>query len=170
MKIKFLETIIILAVLSIALASLKMVYGQSETQKAVSETMKQLNQSWESQIGALQKGGPNANNYSKYLMDLSNNTFGNTKLTGIQQGIAVVEIISDTKWSGSILDSSFDSATRDGSGNTKIPIVCYGIYSLSFQKQTDYGKLFVSVIKDGVTIDSQYTTAQYGIVSLAGNC
>lgn len=130
--------------------------------------MKQLNQSWESQISALQKG--DTNNYSKYLMDLNNKTFGNKKLTGIQQGIATVEIISDTKWSGSILDSSLDSATRDGSGDTKIPIVCYGSYSLAFQKQTDFGNLYVLVIRDGVTIDSQYTTAAYGVVSLAGNC
>lgn len=85
---------------------------------------------------------------------------------------AVVQINSNTKWSGSILDSSFDSATKDGHGNANIPIVCtsYGIYSLVIQKQTESGTLTVSVIQDDKTLDSKSTTAAYGLVSLAGNC
>ena len=31
---------------------------------------------------------------------------------------ATVQIKSNTKWSGSIMDSGFDSATRDGYGDT----------------------------------------------------
>jgi hypothetical protein len=48
---------------------------------------------------------------------------------------AVVKIHSNTQWSGSILDSSFDSATKDGSGNAIIPIVCtsYGIIPWQFR-------------------------------------
>jgi hypothetical protein len=85
---------------------------------------------------------------------------------------AVVLIYSNTDWSGSILDSSMDSATKDGNGNSKIFIKCdsNGIYSLSEQKQTDSGYLLVIVIQDGKILDSQSTTAQYGVVSLAGNC
>jgi hypothetical protein len=85
---------------------------------------------------------------------------------------AVVLIYSNTDWSGSILDSSMDSATKDGNGNSKIFIKCdsNGIYSLSEQKQTDSGYLLVVVIQDGKILDSQSTTAQYGVVSLAGNC
>jgi hypothetical protein len=85
---------------------------------------------------------------------------------------AVVLIYSNTDWSGSILDSSSDSATRDGSGNSKIFIKCdnNGIYSLTEQKQTEDGYLFVVVIQDGKILDSKATSAQYGVVSLAGNC
>ena len=59
---------------------------------------------------------------------------------------AVVKIHSNTKWSGSILDSSFDSSSKDGSGDESIPIVCtsYGIYSLTIQKQSATGSLMVS--------------------------
>jgi hypothetical protein len=65
-----------------------------------------------------------------------------------------------------------DSATRDGNGNSKIFIKCdnNGIYSLTEQKQTESGYLLVAVIQDGKLLDSKATTAQYGVVSLAGNC
>jgi len=65
-----------------------------------------------------------------------------------------------------------DSATRQGSGNSKIAIECSsnGIYSLSIQKQTEYGYLAVAVIEDGKLLDSKNTNAAFGIVSLAGRC
>lgn len=85
---------------------------------------------------------------------------------------ANVIIDSNTKWSGSILDSSFDSATKAGYGDARIPIVCtsFGIYSLAIQKQTSSGTLAVSVIQDNQTLDSKSTTAAYGMVTLSGNC
>jgi len=85
---------------------------------------------------------------------------------------AVVKIHSNTQWSGSILDSSFDSATRDGHGDANIPIVCtsYGIYSLAIQKQTATGSLMVSVTQDNETLDTTFTNAAYGVVTLSGNC
>ena len=87
-------------------------------------------------------------------------------------GQAVVLIYSDTSWSGSVLDSSGDSATRDGTGNSKILIQCTNnaIYSLTMQKQTDFGYLTVVIIQDGKILDSKSTSANYGVVSLAGNC
>jgi len=87
-------------------------------------------------------------------------------------GQAVVLIYSDTSWSGSVLDSSDDSATRDGTGNSKILIQCTNnaIYSLTMQKQTDFGYLTVVIIQDGKILDSKSTSANYGVVSLAGNC
>jgi hypothetical protein len=103
-------------------------------------------------------------------------TFGIIVVAGAQTAAgsdqAMVKIHSNTKWSGSILDSSFDSATRDGNGDANIPIVCtsYGIYSLMIQKQTATGSLMVSVIQDNQTLDSKTTKAAYGVVSLAGNC
>lgn len=90
---------------------------------------------------------------------------------------ATVVIKSNREWSGSIMDSGFDSATRDGSGDTTIPIDCsqsMKIYSLAIQKHDEYnqpsGYLTVSVVQDGVTLDSGSTHAMYGMVTLAGNC
>lgn len=86
---------------------------------------------------------------------------------------ATVLIQSNTKWSGSIMDSGFDSSTRDGSGDTSIPIDCsqsMKIYSLALQKHDEGGYLTVSVVQDGVTLDKGSTTAAYGMVTLAGNC
>jgi hypothetical protein len=89
---------------------------------------------------------------------------------------ATLQIHSNTKWSGSLLDSSFDSVTHAGSGDKNIPFVCEsgfffgGTYSVVFQKQTDKGGLKVSIIQNNVTLDTKATTAPYGVVSLAGNC
>lgn len=92
-------------------------------------------------------------------------------------GTATVVIKSNRAWSGSIMDSGFDSATREGSGDTTIIMDCsqsMKIYSLAIQKQDEYdrpsGYLTVSVVQDGVTLDSGSTNAMYGMVTLAGNC
>jgi hypothetical protein len=87
-------------------------------------------------------------------------------------GHAVLLIYSDSSWSGSILDSGLDSATRDGSGDGKIPILCQsnGIYSLVLQKQSSSGYLAVAIIQDGKLLGAKSTSAPYGLVSLAGNC
>ena len=91
--------------------------------------------------------------------------------------IATVVIKSNKPWSGSIMDSGFDSATRAGSGDSSISIDCsqsMKIYSLAIQKQDEYdrpsGYLTVSVVQDGVTLDTGSTNAMYGMVTLAGNC
>ena len=84
-----------------------------------------------------------------------------------------VEIHTDSHWSGSIMDSGFDSATKDGYGPTTIELDCsqgMKTYSLSFQNQDEDGYLKVSVIQDGTTLDKGSTTAAYGIVTLAGSC
>lgn len=89
------------------------------------------------------------------------------------KGKALLLIYSNTGWSGAIQDSSFDSSSRDGKGDAKIPIRCEssdGIYSLSFQKQTEGGYLALYVIQDGKLLDSTATSAKYGVASLAGNC
>ena len=92
-------------------------------------------------------------------------------------GTATVVIKSNKPWSGSIMDSGFDSATRAGTGDTTIVMDCsqsMKIYSLAIQKQDEYdrpsGYLTVSVVQDGVTLDSGSTNAMYGVVTLAGNC
>ena len=90
---------------------------------------------------------------------------------------ATVVIKSNRDWSGSIMDSGFDSATRAGSGDSSISIDCsqsMKIYSLALQKHDEYdrpaGYLTVSVVQDGVTLDTGSTNAMYGMVTLAGNC
>lgn len=87
-------------------------------------------------------------------------------------GEAVLIIHSDTEWSGSILDTNFDSATIDGSGPDKIQFPCIngGTYSLAFQKQTDYGYLSLFLLQEGDAIDMKFTTADSGMVSLSGTC
>ena len=86
---------------------------------------------------------------------------------------ATVEIQSDTGWSGSVLDSSLNSATRQGTGNSNIVIDCsqgIKLYSLAIQKQAEYGTLSVRVVQDGTVLDSGSTNAAYGVVTLAGRC
>jgi hypothetical protein len=88
-------------------------------------------------------------------------------------GKAVILIYSNAKWSGNIMDSSFDSSTIDGIGYHREVIDCSGtmpLYSLAIQKMMEYGYVLVAVIKDGNVLDSGETTADYGIVSLSGRC
>jgi hypothetical protein len=88
-------------------------------------------------------------------------------------GKAVVLIYSNAKWSGNIMDSSFDSSTIDGIGYHREVIDCSGtlpIYSLAIQKQVEYGYILVGVVKGGILLDMGDTTADYGIVSLSGQC
>jgi hypothetical protein len=91
---------------------------------------------------------------------------------------AVLLLYSDSDWSGSVLDTSHNSATRQGIGDTKIPFDCEnkffglekGIYSLSIQKGSESGYLRLAVIRDGKLLKEGSTTAAYGIVSFAGKC
>lgn len=86
---------------------------------------------------------------------------------------AILYIYSNTNWSGSMEDSSLSSATRDGEGNADIVFECSGssgIYSIVMQKQTDDGYLALAVVQNGKLLSSKATLAQYGVVSVAGNC
>jgi len=86
---------------------------------------------------------------------------------------ATLEIKSDTKWSGSIMDSGFDMATQDGSGNQNFEVDCsqgMKIYSATIQKHDESGFITASLIQDGNVLDSKTTTAAYGLVSIAGTC
>ena len=87
-------------------------------------------------------------------------------------GKAALIIYSNTEWSGSIMDSSFGSSTVDGSGDKRVEFQCTigGIYSLAFQKHNADGYLFANVIQDGKVLDGRTTTAEYGMVTIAGHC
>ena len=87
---------------------------------------------------------------------------------------AFLMIHSDSGWSATIFDSGFDSATKDGSGNSIIEFECkpdfLSTYSLSAQKQSESGYLFLTVIQNGHYIDDASTNAAYGVVSLSDEC
>jgi hypothetical protein len=83
-------------------------------------------------------------------------------------------IFSDVSWSAHILDSSLDSFTQDGSGNSEIEFECViesmSTYSLSVQKDSEAGVLLLILIQNGIVLDIMNTMAAYGIASLAGTC
>jgi hypothetical protein len=83
-------------------------------------------------------------------------------------------IYSDVSWSATILDSALDSFTQDGSKNSKIEFECtpgfMSTYSLSVQKQSEAGDLFLTIVQNENILDSVGTRAAYGIASLTGNC
>lgn len=86
---------------------------------------------------------------------------------------SILLIESNTEWSGAIQDGDMRTYSEDGSGNAKIRVSCngsVGIVSVSFQKQTEYGHLQVSLIQDGVLLKSSSTSAQYGIAGFAVKC
>lgn len=90
-------------------------------------------------------------------------------------GEAVLKIIYDDEWSGNILDSNMTSISYDGDGNYSIVFPCEendGIYSLTIQKGDDDNEVLQLVVQNSKnqTLDSGQTTAEFGIVSLSGEC
>lgn len=85
---------------------------------------------------------------------------------------ALLVIYSDTRWSGAIQNSDLVQQSIDGYGSKSIPVLCDagGIYSVSFQKATDYGVLNLYMAQDGKIIKQGSTGAEYGVVTFAGNC
>ncbi|HET6458958.1 MAG TPA: CFI-box-CTERM domain-containing protein [Nitrosopumilaceae archaeon] len=109
-------------------------------------------------------------NSGNSIQDDVNSELKNNPNTGDK---AMLLIYSNTDWSGALDDSTLGSATIDGSGNRKIPFECSGsngIYSTAFQKQSEEGYLILAVIQNGKLLNSKSTSAQYGVVSVAGNC
>ena len=82
-------------------------------------------------------------------------------------------ILSTTNWTATVLDSGLDSVSQDGSKNSVIEFECVldtGTYSLSVQKDTQEGFLFLGLIQNGNIKDDAGTKAAYGIASLSGTC
>ena len=67
-----------------------------------------------------------------------------------------------------------DFTTIDGVGTRTLEFECtpglLSTYSVSVQKQTEEGGLSLELVQGGDIIDKGRTTAQYGIVSLSGEC
>lgn len=91
-----------------------------------------------------------------------------------KEGEAILKIIYEDEWSGSILDSNMTSISYDGTGNYAIVFPCESseFYSLSIQKGDDDDDVMQLVVQDYLnqTLDSGQTTAEFGIVSLSGDC
>ena len=83
-------------------------------------------------------------------------------------------IVSLTTWQASIMDSGNDFTTIDGDGTRTLEFECtpgrLSTYSVSVQKQTEEGGLELQLVQGGNIIDRGGTTAQFGIVSLSGQC
>jgi hypothetical protein len=85
-------------------------------------------------------------------------------------GEAFLLVVSNSKWSGSIRDSSRGSATRQGYENENIPVVWMpgGIYSVSLQKKSRGGYLGIAMILSGDILAVTATNAEFGDVSISG--
>jgi hypothetical protein len=87
---------------------------------------------------------------------------------------AYLMVVSDTTWQASIMDSENDFTTIDGTKTRTLEFECtpgsFSTYSVSVQKQTEPGFLFLWLLQGGPIIDKGSTSAQYGIVSLSGEC
>ena len=78
--------------------------------------------------------------------------------------IFVVEIDSDTSWSGSLSDDAL-GWNIEGFG-TKKQIIIGPAGRAEIQKQTSDGTLTVTIKKGSTVLDQQATTASYGKVSV----
>ena len=66
------------------------------------------------------------------------------------------------------ISSNGSSSSRSVDGTTPVEYSVRGsIISCSFQKQSESGTLTVEIIHDGKVITTEYTTADYGVVSVA---
>jgi hypothetical protein len=87
---------------------------------------------------------------------------------------AYIIINSDTSWQATIMDSGNDFTTTDGFGIQTLEFECepgfFSMYSTSVQKQTESGSIIMGIMQGGDILDSGRTAAQYGIVSLSGEC
>lgn len=78
-----------------------------------------------------------------------------------------IQIESDTSWAGSI---GADGSSRSIEGSRSETWSVTGTIAVAvIQKQTEYGYLRVSILKDGRVLDSQTTTAAYGVVSVSAS-
>ena len=80
--------------------------------------------------------------------------------------MAQIKIEATTSWSGSIGSDIEGFWTVEGDGDETFNIEGI-VISCAIQKETTYGYLEVSILKNGKIVKSQYTTAEYGIVSIA---
>ena len=85
---------------------------------------------------------------------------------------AIILIYSDSSWSGTVLNTSFSSATDVGFGDKRVEFACSsgGIYSLVLQNQDSSGYLLLAVLQNAKLLNLKSTVAEYGVVFLLGHC
>jgi hypothetical protein len=80
---------------------------------------------------------------------------------------AQIQVSYSGSWSGAVGDSS-GSRSVDGSGTQTFPVSATGAVSANFQKKDNStGTLTVSIIQSGKTLETQSTTATYGVASVS---
>ena len=95
---------------------------------------------------------------------------GNLTSTTTLQHILVK---SNTRWAGSIIDSSYNYTIMGSYGDAKFSIDCNygpGPFSAVFDKKAVFGNLTISLVKNGTVLDTQTTTDSFGGVQISGNC
>ena len=78
-----------------------------------------------------------------------------------------IRIESDTYWMG-VIGADGSSTTVEGWGDETFEVTGT-IVSAVIQKQTEYGYLTVTILRKGKILDSQTTTAPYGVVSVSAS-
>jgi hypothetical protein len=90
----------------------------------------------------------------------------------IISGNAILLVYSDSSWSGTVMDTTFSSATDEGFGDKRVEFACSsgGVYSIVFQNHDSSGYLLLAVLQNGKLLNTKSTVADYGVVSLSGRC
>ncbi len=85
-------------------------------------------------------------------------------------GEAILIIVSNTKWSGVIMDINHGMHSRDGNGDARIPLnwLPGGRYNVNLQKKSRGGYLGLAVILGGKQLAANGTNGAYGVVSIIG--
>jgi hypothetical protein len=98
-------------------------------------------------------------------------------LLGVQYAHATGDVTLQIRVSPSATDWSMaygglgGISTMDGSGNKDVTISACDIYSANAQIKSDNGgALTLSAVEDGNVINTQSTNAQFGVVSVSGQC
>ncbi len=92
-----------------------------------------------------------------YYWIKSSNSF--SSYAGLPASTFTIKVDSDTKWSGTIGGSS----TRTGFGSTSFTINS-AMASACLQKQTDYGYLTVTILKNDEVVASDTTSDSFGVI------
>ena len=77
-----------------------------------------------------------------------------------------IKIICSSGWSGSISDDD-GSKSVDGSGGETFEMAGGGIVVAVIQKKGASGTLTVQILEDGEVVETQTTTAEYGVVTVS---
>jgi hypothetical protein len=92
--------------------------------------------------------------------------------------VRILTTDSDLDWTGYIMGSDMSSQSIEGEGDDSILMRCdeddmsgFGNYSVTFSKSDDNDEgLAVQIVQNGTVIKEARTDAEFGIVSVAGNC